>query len=192
MDRCGAVSSVFRAYVNSSTYFVAFCCLVQLQMLFDLPTPMGLAEVDLPLPCSEEEWSANEEDWWVRDIAPTPNFHDIFKELFGAMDDSPRYSELGGYILISGVLLAILNGHRQALFPAVTVNFRDFNSALENWKKLWHADPRSERAGPSSPHCPVAFNAWVIYRVACVRTFRDYSRYSLFILIQNQSFDGIL
>jgi len=82
----------------------------------------------------------------------------------------------GGYILISGVLLAILNGHRQALFPAVTVNFRDFNSALENWKKLWHADPRSERAGPSSPHCPVAFNAWVIYRVACVRTFRDYSR----------------
>jgi hypothetical protein len=176
--------------VNSRTYFVAFCCLVQLQMLFDLPTPMGLAEVDLPLPCSEEEWSATEEEWWGP--ASTPNFHDTFKQLFGATDDIPRYSELGGYILISGILIAILNGHRQALFPAVTINFGDFNTALDNWQRLWNADPRSQRAGPSSPHCAVAFNAWVIFRVASVRRFRDYSRYSLVTLIQNQSFDGVL
>jgi hypothetical protein len=177
----------FRRYLHPvsfdfRTYFISFCCLVQQQMLYDLPTPIGLSEIDLPLPSSEAEWNAESDDaWWIlktTDASPlNPHFQAAFDQLYKGVGDIPKplYSELGGYIMISAILLAILDGYRLARVPTVAVDFGKFNTILDTWHKVWSADPKSERAEPSTGSS-VAFNAAVIYRAAIVRRFRDYSK----------------
>src|ERR1700737_4420060 len=110
MDPPGRISTVFPSTTpNIRTYYVVFCFLVQLQMLIDLPTPVPLSEVDLPLPSSEEEWSA---DRTTTTIPPTPGFKQTFTALFsGVIENKHRYSEFGGYVMISGILSSILNAY---------------------------------------------------------------------------------
>src|ERR1700737_2326723 len=119
MDPPGRISTVFPSTTpNIRTYYVVFCFLVQLQMLIDLPTPVPLSEVDLPLPSSEEEWSADSaKEWWrirtATTIPPTPGFKQTFTALFsGVIENKHRYSEFGGYVMISGILSSILNAYR--------------------------------------------------------------------------------
>ena len=69
-------------------------------MLFDIPTTISLSEVNLSLPSSEEEWSANTSTEWSLLHAsptspPTPTFKEAFQQLFA--DDNLKcihqYSE---------------------------------------------------------------------------------------------------
>jgi hypothetical protein len=175
------IGTIFNLY---STCFVAFCSLVQLQLLYNLPTSFPLAELDLALPCSEEEWSAETQDkWWSlknSEISPpTPSFKSAFRQLFEISSDTQRrYSEFGSFITISGILSGILDGHRAAAMSfAGSVELRKFDTALDNWQRLWLADPKNLSAGPSTPFGAMAFNAAAIYRSASIRRCKDYSMY---------------
>jgi hypothetical protein len=165
------------------TYSVAFCCLVQLQMLYDIPTPLATSDLEFLLPCSEEEWCAeNEEKWKILmasdDSAPTPSFQEAFGKLFSGKTPCTKwYSEFGGYVMISGVLYAILDAYRISRVPTATVEFSTLDTALDTWQKVWEADPRSHVSG--SVFGTLAFNAAVVYRAASVRRIRDYSKYCL-------------
>jgi hypothetical protein len=168
------------------TYFVAFCCFVQLQMLYDLPTPLALSDLEFPLPCAEEEWFAENEEKWkmlrASDTSPpTPFFHEALQRLFeGNADGKRRYSEFGGYIMISGLLFTILDAYRisRVPVPTVAVEFSKLDTALDTWQTVWDADPKSHISGPSSAFGAIAFNAAVVYRAASVRRTRDYSKYA--------------
>jgi hypothetical protein len=180
----GRIQTVFFFFdrTDSSTYYVSFCFLVQLQMLIDLPTSMPLSEVDLPLPSSEEEWTAETADeWWSIRSAytcpPTPPFKQTFESLFSCtIENKVRYSEFGGYVVISGLLSAILNAYRISAVPAVTMDWKKFDVALDAWQRSWNADPKSHSTGPSSPFGAMAFNASAIYRATSIRRVKDYSK----------------
>jgi len=164
------------------TYFVSFCISIQLQLLFDLPSPFQLSELEFPLPSSEEEWYAENAESWItlRNIGsspPTPNFNVAFRHLFEInFDNGQQYSEFGGYIMISALVLAILDGYRCSKIPAISIDFTRIDTALDNWQRLWQQDPKSRSTGPSSAFGAMAFNASAIYRAASVRRIRDYSR----------------
>jgi hypothetical protein len=154
-------------------------------MLFDIPNPLGLSEIDSALPSSEEEWYAENEDRWrilkASDThPPTPQFQDAFSMLFQDPLDNlvNRYSEYGGYVVICSLLFSILDAHRLSKFPMVAVDFAKLDVALKNWQGIWDADPKSHISGPSSPFGAVAFNASSVYRAARVRLLRDFSKYS--------------
>jgi hypothetical protein len=157
---------------NFSTYLLSFCCLIQLQMLYNLPTSLVLSELDSALPCSEEEWSAETADkWWTlrnSGAPPTPSFQDALAQLFHDCD-GVRYSEFAGYIMISAILSAIFDAHRLSCLPSGTVNFEKFDVALDNWQRLW-------LAGGSNPIGALAFNSSAVYRAASVMRVRDYTR----------------
>lgn len=164
------------------TYFVSFCISIQLQLLFDLPSPFQLSELEFSLPSSEEEWYAENAENWItlRSVGsspPTPNFHVAFQHLFEINNDNHQhYSEFGGYILISALVSAILDGYRCSKIPAISVDFMKMDNALDNWQRLWQQDPKSRSTGPSSAFGAMAFNASAIYRAASVRRIRDYSK----------------
>ena len=94
--------TTFFPNVNGRTYFVAFCLLIQLQILLDIPTSMPVSEVALPLLPSEEEWSAETAEQWDRlhnsPIAPpTPDFKQVLGTLFAGPEECVQmYSEFGG------------------------------------------------------------------------------------------------
>jgi hypothetical protein len=148
---------------------------VQLDLLYDLPG-IDFLKVNMILPCSEEEWNAETADKWSHmRKSPTPPFPQVFEEIFERPSmDFQKYSEFGGYVMISAILSAILQAHRNAS----AFNFGLFDGALDTWQRLWQIDPKSRFAGPSSQSGAMAFNASTVYRAASIRRFRDYSRYS--------------
>ena len=168
-------------------------------MLFVLPTPLVLSELDSALPCSEEEWSADTaEKWWTLrtgNAPPTPSFQEAFTQLFeDSCDRKVLYSECGSYIMISAILSAIFDAHRLSYLPSGTVNFEKFDVALNNWQRLWLAEPKSLCTGRSTPIGALAFNASAVYRAASVMRVRDYTRYSFLLvacLIQNYVADPL-
>lgn len=151
-------------------------------MLIDIPTTMPISEVNLILPSSEEEWSANtSEEWEILHTSPssppTPTFKEAFEQLFiGNGSGIHRYSEFGGYIMISGILSSILTAYRLLSVPAVSIDWKMFDVALDSWQRSWNADPKSHSAGPSSPFGSIAFNASAIYLATSIRRVKDYSK----------------
>jgi len=152
-------------------------------MLFDIPTSLTPSDLTSILPSSEEAWTAATASQWSRIHSvdpPTPPFHKTFQLLFSAnLDIKQTYSEFGGYIMISAIQACILAEYREEGFRGgfieCGIDLSRFDIALDNWQKLWHADPKSHSTGPSSPFGAMAFNASAIYRGACIRRVRDYS-----------------
>jgi hypothetical protein len=185
LDPRRGISSVRVLFIDLTcrTFFVAFCCLVQIQMLFDIPTSLSPSDLDSILPSSEEAWSAENAVKWLEiqtsgNAPPTPTFKETFQKLFSQnVLYGQAYSEFGGYIMISGILSTILDDYRRARLSLEEPDMSKFDIALDNWQKLWHADPKSHSTGPSSPFGAMAFNASAIYRGTCIRRVRDYSKY---------------
>jgi hypothetical protein len=150
-------------------------------MLLDVPTAIPLAEVNLPLPCSEEEWIASSASEWETIHAspaapPTPTFKEALESLFpGTTKNLHRYSEFGGYVMIFGILSAILSAHRLVITPALSIDWREFDVCLDAWQRSWNADPKSHSIGPS-PLGAMAFNASAIYRAASICRIQEYSK----------------
>jgi len=151
-------------------------------MLLDIPTTIPIPEVNLPLPSSEEEWTASSSIEWGTihtspTSPPTPTFKEAFESLFsGTVESIHRYSEFGGYVMISGILSAILNAYRSVITPAISIDWRTFDVCLDSWQRTWNADPKSHSTGPSSSIGAMAFNASAIYRVTSIRRVQDYSK----------------
>jgi hypothetical protein len=157
-------------------------------MLLDIPTTMPLSEINLPLPCSEEEWTASSASEWEiihtsPTSPPTPTFKEALESLFsGTIQGVHRYSEFGGYVMISGILSVNLNAYQLAITPAVSVDWRKFDTCLDSWQRSWDADPKSHSTGPSGPLGVIAFNASAIYRATSICRAQNYSRSSPFDL----------
>src|SRR5579859_7108983 len=155
-------------------------------MLLDIPTSMPLSEVTLTLPSTEELWCAPTSVEWSTLLPvspPTPSFQSAFAALFPSAPPSPaahRYSEFGGYVMISALLSGILNSYRLERLPPVSIDWQGFDYALDTWQRSWNADPKSHSTGPSSPFGAMAFNASAIYRATSIRRVKDYSKYSPF------------
>jgi hypothetical protein len=162
---------------------MSYAFLVQLRLLYNIPTSLTLKDFDFHLPCSEEEWSADSAEKWFHfhasaSAAPTPKALVAFSQLFGGDPvEEIRYSEFGGYVMIITILGVILDKHRLSVIPVTNVDFSDVDVALDSWQKVWQMDPRSHPTGPRGFMGALAFNASAVYRVSTVRRVFDYSRY---------------
>ena len=171
------------------TYFVAFCILIQIQLVYDIPTPILPYELHALLPSSEEEWRAESfEKWWMLKMSstrpPTPPFEETFRYLFDKKTEpefKQLYSEFGGYIMIWAVLGVIMGTHRLARLnfhtSTVNIDFETLAYALETWRRLWEADPKSRCIEPAALSSTISFNASAIYRAACARKVKDLAGY---------------
>lgn len=186
LDQRRGVSSVSHPRCHypdlSRTVFMAFCCLIQMRTLYNIPTSLSISDLSFNLPCSEEEWSAETgENWFLLKTSgsspPTPLAQNAFEQLFqGDNSATPRYSEYGGYIMIVAILSAILDKNKILKIPTAIVDFSSIDMALDTWQRVWQADPKSRPTGPTSSMGAMAFNAAAIYRVAAIRRVKDYSR----------------
>lgn len=81
--------------------------------------------------------------------------------------------------MINAILATILESNRnRGLYSGLVSEAEGaLDNALDNWQRLWHVDPKSHSSGPSSAFGAMAFNASAVYRAACIRRVRDYSRY---------------
>jgi hypothetical protein len=153
-------------------------------MLVDIPTTMSLSEINLSLPSSEEEWSANTSAEWnllhtSPTSPPTPTFKEAYEQLFldNNVEDIHRYSEFGGYVMTFGILSSILNACQIGMISAITINWKKFDGALDSWQRSWNADPKSHSTGPNNSLGVMAFNASAIYQATRIRCIKDYSKY---------------
>jgi hypothetical protein len=171
------------------TYFSTFCFLIQRQLLTSSPASLEISEVELCLPCSEKEWSAEtEQKWWnIRtspNTPPTPSFQEALEDLFvQTVETKVRYSEFGGFIMISAILLTIMTTYRSFTVPAIAVNFPMLDLALDNWQRSWNLDLKSHPSETGSLFSSMAFNASAIYRVSTIRRVKNYSRLALKVTV---------
>ncbi|KAL2840043.1 hypothetical protein BJY01DRAFT_250170 [Aspergillus pseudoustus] len=167
------------------TRLVVFCFFNLHTIVFDLPPMMLASELNLQLPCSEQEWKASSQGAWQKARNPNdqpPNFQAAFEGLFTDAK-SPDYrmlaqfSALGGCILIHGIIQRIWlvrntwsPGARDAGLPLANIEM--FERALKAWSCYWEQD-KERSIDPLSPHGPLSFTSTALLRLAYIRINMD-------------------
>jgi hypothetical protein len=111
---------------DNRTKILAFCFLNLMSHAYNQPPLLLADEINLPLPSSNEEWSASTEEWRClyrsRDLLnhSTIRFKDGLNELITNSINSaplrPAPSALGSYILLHGLLQKVLVMRQACLF----------------------------------------------------------------------------
>jgi hypothetical protein len=169
------------------TKFVIFAFFNLHSIVFDIPPMILSRKIDMDLPCMEAEWKSPTEAAWRetrRHCIPEPKFLETLNGLFrgnngnGTLENRPRFSSLGSYILIHALIQHIWL--TQELFrgqpsgdpsngshiPASSVT--TLEAALKAWQFCWERNPESS-VNPLSPHGPLAFNSTALLRLAYIR-----------------------
>lgn len=165
------------------TQLVVFCFLNLHTVVFDISPMLLFTELDMDLPCTENEWKADSEMSWreARELcAPEPNFQDAIQSLFGRGSDTSMggqpacFSSLGGYILIHAIIQHIWLLQQAARLPPRqenTLNSAEASSlerALRRWREGWERN-RESSMDPRSPHGPLSFTSTALLRLAYIR-----------------------
>lgn len=172
--------------MTSRTLLVIFCFFNIHTILFDLPPMMLTSELDIDLPCSEQEWKANTETEWrtVRseDGTARQDFREAYSNLFACNLDTPKtkgFSALGGYALIHAVIQQIwlVRNGRMPSRGQVRCGLSDeemsvFQRALKRWTGFWEKNQESSM-DPLSPHGPLTFTSTALLRLAYIRLNMD-------------------
>ncbi|KAL3455019.1 hypothetical protein BJX64DRAFT_295456 [Aspergillus heterothallicus] len=167
------------------TRFVVFCFFNLHTIVFDLPPMMLASELDLQLPCPEQQWKATSQGAWQRMRCPSDqpqNFQTAFKCLFTDPKSPdhhrmlPQFSALGGCILIHAIIQRIWlvrnawsPGPREGL-PLAAID--TFERALKAWSYYWERG-RERSIDPLSPNGPLSFTSTALLRLAYIRIHMD-------------------
>ena len=162
------------------TKLIIFCFFNLHTMVFNLPSPILVGDVQLRIPCSEWEWKMQDSASWMaahQQSTQPPLFQDCFTALLQETNNTPTYSSLGGHILIHAMLQRIisirnstrLEGMENEMFPGLTEPLR---RALKKWQSGWEQNPESSYS-PLDKHGPIAFNS----RVSLFHIFYKASSY---------------
>ncbi|KAL2793811.1 hypothetical protein BJX66DRAFT_325834 [Aspergillus keveii] len=167
------------------TTLVVFCFFNLHTIVFDLPPMMLASELNVQLPCSEQQWKASSQGAWQKALNANeepPNFQAAFEGLF-TDPKSPDYrilaqfSALGGCILIHGIIQRIWlvrntwsPGARHTGLPLGNIEM--FERALKAWSYYWEQD-KERSIDPLSPHGPLSFTSTALLRLAYIRINMD-------------------
>lgn len=150
------------------TKLIIFCFFNLHTIVFNLPSPILVGDIQLRIPCSEWEWKMQDSASWMaahqQSVQP-PLFQDCFTALLQETNNTPTYSSLGGHILIHAMLQRIisirnstrLEGMENEMFPGLSAPLR---RALKKWQSGWEQNPESSYS-PLDKHGPIAFNSRV-------------------------------
>ncbi|SPO07396.1 related to C2H2 transcription factor [Cephalotrichum gorgonifer] len=166
---------------------VVFCFFNIHTIVFDMPPMIVSSELNIDLPCSENEWKASSETLWQESRGlslPPEGLQAASERLFVADDDEasrPRspsgFSSLGGYVLIHTVIQRIWLV-RNAVLPSLQGQrfsvemMHSFEQVLKTWSSSWECN-RESSMDPLSPYGPLSFTSTALLRLAYIRINLD-------------------
>jgi hypothetical protein len=177
----------WRAWIQAEgarrTILIAFCFFNFHTILYNVPPPVLNSEINMVLPCYEEEWRCDTAISWEQARTKTitnPQFGSAFKSLFHAEQAValPACSSLGVYILISALIQHIyfvrqLSQHTTHPEDTTLHSQMDIlRQALSQWQQIWEMDPYRSIA-PHDPNGPLPFNSIAQFRMAYIRLSID-------------------
>jgi hypothetical protein len=157
-----------RAESARRTKLIIFCFFNLHSIVFNLPSPLMISDMQLRLPCGEMEWKALDVASWKKLnalSAPQPLFRDCIAALFQPRDVTPPFSSLGGHVLIHALLQRIFSIQRSTrlqnfeneIVPGLSSSLQQ---ALKEWQNGWEQNPESSYS-PLDRYGPIAFNSRV-------------------------------
>lgn len=163
------------------TKLMVYCFFNLLTIVFDVPPICLFADVDMDLPCTNQEWSAASLEAWQEARTtwrPEPKFQDALTQIFVEDESSPQppptWSSLGGYVLIHAIIQHIWLLQQVArLPPGRTYRLQreqvtSIEAALRRWRDGWERDVEAS-INPVNPHGPLSFNSTALLRMAYIR-----------------------
>ncbi|KAL6248130.1 hypothetical protein RBB50_004385 [Rhinocladiella similis] len=168
------------------TILITFCFFNFHTILHNIPPPILNSEIQMVLPCHEEEWRCSTAASWAEEhangktSATQPEFSVAYKSLFHptAFGGLKSCSSLGIYVLITAIVQHIYfvrQLSKYTLYDHTTttpVEIDTLHQALCRWQEIWEMDPHRS-LGPNNPDGPLPFNSTALLRIAYVRLGMD-------------------
>ena len=163
------------------TKIIVFCFFNLHTIVFNVPPIMLTSELDVNLPCTEEEWKVEGVGEWLEarhSQQAEPAFQGAYESLFEKATPVPTFSSMGGYVLIHAVIQHIWilqQAARQPPRQSGALSLIEANAveqALKRWRQGWERDMESS-VSPLSPHGPLSFTSTALLRLAYIRTNID-------------------
>lgn len=162
-----------------------------LTLSFNIPPALLNSEMDLLLPCTEKEWTADSPETWAEyhkllcQKRTEASFPRVLQSLLSPTELSAVPSSTsGGYIVLHAILQQIWL-IRQAS-PDGPAELATVEIALKKWQAMYAAHPESPLSS-RSPYDPLAFNSNSLLRLAYTRLVADFSRLRAALMSQNTS-----
>ncbi|KAL2832251.1 hypothetical protein BJY01DRAFT_226130 [Aspergillus pseudoustus] len=161
------------------TKLIIFCFFNLHTIVFNLPSPLMMVDVQLRLPCAETEWKASNPHTWRelhQQSHPAPFFQHCISDLLQDGGGAPICSSLGSHVLIHALIQHIFSV-RQATRLETTGglspgSFLTLRQALKKWQIGWELNPESSLS-PLDKHGPIAFNSTALFHLANIRIVTD-------------------
>lgn len=168
------------------TKLVVFCFFNLHTIVFDIPPMIVSSELNIDLPCSENEWKAASDTLWQesRGLSLPPQGLQAASERLFTPEIEPSqpsaatgFSSLGGYVLIHTVIQRIWLVRNAGLSsqPGQQLSeemMNSFERVLKTWSSSWECN-RESSMDPLSPYGPLSFTSTALLRLAYIRINMD-------------------
>lgn len=184
-----ARSMPFNSTANlNRTIFVVYSYFNILNLSFNIPPALLNSEMELPLPCTEKEWTADTPEDWAEchklgRKGPEAAFSRTLHSLLSLPEPSPvPCSTLGGYIALHAILQQIW--HIRQASPDKPAELATVEITLKKWQAMYMAHPEFPLS-TQNPYDPLVFNSGSLLRLAYIRLVVDFSRVNAMLMSQN-------
>ncbi|OIW35195.1 hypothetical protein CONLIGDRAFT_45806 [Coniochaeta ligniaria NRRL 30616] len=161
------------------TIFMVYSYFNILNLSFNIPPALLNSEMDLPLPCTEKEWTAHTPETWAeyhkRSLQkPGATLPGVLQSLLSPAE-TPAFpsNAIGGHILLHAILQQVW--HTRQASTNRPVELSTVETALKKWQAMYIACLESPLSSRSS-HDPLIFNANSLLGLAYIRLVVDFSR----------------
>lgn len=166
------------------TKLIIFCFYNIHTITFNLPPVLLCKDVHLSLPCTEREWQADTSPAWKelrKERDQEQSFQVGYQTLFSPReigDVQPRFSSLGGYVLIHALIQDIWLLQRVSQLPLqlpsdpFSEHIAAIESALKRWSTGWEQNQESSM-NPMNEYGPLSFTSTALLRLAYIRINLD-------------------
>ncbi|KAK2740643.1 hypothetical protein FQN57_006012 [Myotisia sp. PD_48] len=172
-----------RIETTKRTKLIVYCFFNLHCIVYNIPSLLLNAEINLALPSSSAEFKATTRNEWFeskKQAPPELNFQEALYRLFSedGNDVVATNSALGNYILIHAIIQDIFflrqlsRGRADRTREIAPNDVAALELALRNWQTGWKRNPESS-LDPQDPNGPVAFNSTALLRLAYIRLTID-------------------
>ncbi|KAM5371773.1 hypothetical protein ACJZ2D_007838 [Fusarium nematophilum] len=146
---------------------------------FNLPPPICNAEIDLPMPSSDAEWTAPTSQEWLACRAHStkrPMFLATLDSLLGASTEvEPFLSPFGAHIMLHALLQQLWFLRQDRWNPRPGSHLAHLRSALDRWEAMAQLDPETS-ISPCGPQALLSYNSHLLLRLARLYLCGDLGR----------------
>ncbi|KAE8410612.1 fungal-specific transcription factor domain-containing protein [Aspergillus pseudocaelatus] len=165
--------------------FSAFCFLNIHSIAYNVPPILLVHDINLRLPCSNQEWLARDETEWISARQTVPQEQSLFPDalaiLLGRLKQASRVepvpSPMANYVLLHGLLQCILLARQSHTLlredvTSAKAQKEHLEAALQSWTLGWLAAPGSGLRS-SNPNGPIPFTSTALLGLAYGRIHLD-------------------